>query len=173
MSNLQRFCLGALGGFLPFLATTLAANIHLIYEELPSMDRGLIVGVIGRELILILLGGIMAALNTQVSNPLSLVQFGIAAPALVASVISGSSLNPPSNDDKPKTHASLVIQRTNAAEIEPNRIVVAGFWSDVRTGMTRDLGAIARDQKRARQQPPSKQPAPPPPPPGNPTTPPR
>lgn len=158
MSNSSRFWLGALGGILPLFVTTLAADIPTIYAQLLNIPAGIYVGFFIREIVLVVLGGITASLNTQVTSPVSLVQLGAAAPALVASYINGAAIRPPAGEEKPKTQINLILSPAYAEEIEfnrsvmknsatePRQIVVADFWGDVVTGMSKNLGSIAIGQ---------------------------
>ena len=91
MSKLSRFGLGGLGGLLPLLATLVAVDLSSIAALIDShqFTAGLYVGYALRVLGLFVLGGVVASLNSEVTNPIALVQIGIAAPALVTSYMAG------------------------------------------------------------------------------------
>jgi hypothetical protein len=91
-----RFAIGGLGGLLPVLASLLAVDltaIAAIVDHHDTVSLGLYVGYSLRVLVLFTLGGVMAVLNSEIQNPLALVQIGIAAPALLTSFVSGTAIN--------------------------------------------------------------------------------
>jgi hypothetical protein len=81
VSRIERFMLGALGGFLPVLAGLLAVDIATFIDTLDKQTAGVICGIFTHVFVLTILGGIMTILNREVSHPLTLVQLGIAAGA--------------------------------------------------------------------------------------------
>lgn len=149
MSNKGRFGLGALGGLLPVLVSLLATDIASIFDHRDVLTTGIYVGYILRLAVLLMLGGTIAALNTQVDHPLSLVQLGIAAPALITSYINGSSISS-------ATKFSTIFSSAYAAEFvntkdHPhynNVVVVGGFFADVGRGFSTNLDTVGREQQR-------------------------
>ncbi len=133
MTRTQMFLLGCLGGALPVLCNLITVDLAPIVDKLNGLTLGNYVGFSTRVLALILLGGIVAALNTGVTNALSLVQLGIAAPALVASYINGAT--PVGNTHTSKASASI-ISTAHASEQSANTTfqVAGDFWSDVGAG---------------------------------------
>jgi hypothetical protein len=91
MSVSKKFTIGAIGGLLPVLVRLLNVNLGTFINDFlynANLPRNLFLSANASQvLILILLGGTMAALNTEVSNPLALVQLGVAAPALISSFL--------------------------------------------------------------------------------------
>lgn len=87
MTKLGRFIFGGLGGLLPLIASLVAVDLTAIAKLVDNhaLTEGLCVGYATRIIGLVVLGGVMALLNEEVKTPLSLVQIGIAAPALVTS----------------------------------------------------------------------------------------
>jgi hypothetical protein len=73
------------------LATLVAIDITSIATLIEGhlITPGMCVG-----LLLAALGGIMAAVNSEVTAPIALVQIGIAAPALVTSYMTGAVIKP-------------------------------------------------------------------------------
>ena len=141
MTRQMQFAFGGLGGLLPVLATLVAVDLTTISAMIDKheLTEGYCVGIGLRIVGLFLLGGIMAALNTDVRNPLALVQIGIAAPALVASYLSGAAIN---KGGAPAQSAGFLIAPAHAEEIYDYRALRqnAGFWSDVSKGLQPGLG---------------------------------
>jgi hypothetical protein len=80
----------------------------------------------------------MAVLNSEIQNPLALVQIGIAAPALITSFVSGTALN---QSQRPVMQAMSIVSSAEAAELNVARpIVFAAFFNDVLNGLTPGLG---------------------------------
>jgi hypothetical protein len=142
MSRISRFGLGGLGGLLPILATLVAVDLSSIATLIDQnqITVGLCVGYAIRVLGLFALGGIMAAINSEVTAPIALVQIGIAAPALVTSYMAGVEIT----GSKPplRSLSSMIISTVQAEQYAPNRSVkVAGFVSDILKGIKPGLGA--------------------------------
>jgi hypothetical protein len=139
MSKSGAFFWGALGGFLPILALLVTVDLAPIIDNAGSLTFGNYVGYGIRVTALIILGGIIALLNTDVRQPLALVQLGIAAPALVTAYI----------NSRPVPAAGVtqrawfeIISTAHAGETSQDRVRVAGFLNDVRNGIGRPLGQI-------------------------------
>lgn len=95
MSWQQRFAIGGGGALLPILATLLALDIPSIVDHIHLYTVGVFVGTALRYALLFVLGGIVAALNSDESKPIKLVQIGIAAPALIAAYANAQGSAPP------------------------------------------------------------------------------
>jgi hypothetical protein len=140
MSQIVRFGIGGLGGLLPLLASLVAVDLSSIATLIDhnGLTEGLCVGYAIRVFGLFALGGIMAGLNSEIRNPLALVQIGIAAPALVTSYMSGAALTK-SQPQNPV--ANMLISRAFANESFPKyNIRLAGFYGDVIQGFSPGLG---------------------------------
>jgi hypothetical protein len=145
LSRAAIFGLGALGGGLPILVSLLAVDLPTVLSD-HSLTIGNLLGYAIRIGILIFLGGVVAMLNFDVKQPLSLVQLGIAAPALVSAYINGAT--PPRAEPGP--HSYLAISSAWAAELDPNHpVATAGFLDDVAKGIGTNLGILDRQNKRA------------------------
>jgi hypothetical protein len=144
LSRAAIFGLGALGGGLPILVSLLAVDLPTVISD-HSLTIGNLLGYAIRLGILIFLGGVVAMLNSDVKQPLSLVQLGIAAPALVSAYINGA---PP-----PKAelgHSYLAISSAWAGELDANHpVATAGFLDDVAKGIGTNLGVLDRLNKKA------------------------
>ena len=141
MTRWARFGIGGLGGLLPVLASLLAVDltaIAAIVDHQVTVSLGLCVGYTLRVLVLFTLGGVMAVLNSEIQNPLALVQIGIAAPALLTSFVSGTAIN---QTQRPVRQALSFISTAMADEPRPNSsIQTAQFFNDVLKGLTPGLG---------------------------------
>jgi hypothetical protein len=144
MSRTSAFLLGALGGLLPILVSLLAIDLapiidHLIDHSGGGLTTGNYIGYAIRVVVLLFLGGIVALLNSEVKQPLAIVQLGIAAPALVSSFINGATAKP--NEVQ---RASFSIVSVAHAQEAPARLQVAGgLFSDVTAGFGMRLDGVA------------------------------
>lgn len=139
LSKIAVFGLGAVGGLIPILLSLLTADIPTIVNSY-ALNFGNYVGYTVRETILIALGGLLASLNVGVKNPLTLVQLGIAAPAIFAGYINSAPAKPPQQS----ASLGLIVSSAIAGEVaaRENSVVVAGFWDDVFNGATTKLSNI-------------------------------
>jgi len=133
MSKTSVFLLGALGGLLPILVSLVTVDLAPIIDHASSLTLGNYVGYAIRVVVLLILGGTIAALNKDVQQPLTLVQLGIAAPALVTSYINGAS---PATEQRAAQDLFPMIAIARADVVSPQmRIQLArNFISDVITG---------------------------------------
>ena len=128
MSRLAAFSLGALGGLLPILVSLLTVDLAPIIDDHSALTLGNYLGYGIRVFVLVVLGGTMALLNGEVTQPFSIVQLGIAAPALVTSFINGAS---PTAPPASPTHAFFpVVSSANAQETRAPGIQMAGTLFD-------------------------------------------
>jgi hypothetical protein len=140
MSRTLRFGIGGLGGLLPLIASLVAIDLNAIATLIDNhaLTEGICIGYSIRTIGLFFLGGIMAALNTDVVNPLSIIQIGIAAPALITSYLAGAAI--------PNHTASFMII-SNAYADETHHIVnskiAGGLFDDILSGTKPGLGADA------------------------------
>jgi hypothetical protein len=145
LSKVSVFGLGALGGLLPILVSLLAVDLATVISD-HSLTLGNLIGYGIRVCILLFLGGVVAVLNSDVRQPLSLVQLGIAAPALISAYINGAPAPKIEND----RHSYLAFSSAWAAETNANHsIVAAGFLDDIGKGLSTNLGVLDRLNKRA------------------------
>ena len=158
MSKFIRFGIGGLGGLLPLLATLVAIDLSAIASLIDNggFTLGLFVGYAIRILGLFALGGIMAALNSEIRNPLALVQIGIAAPALITSYMSGAAIInsqlPSSSTTSSFLFSSAYAGQTNSTG---NVILAGGFLKDVIQGFQPGLGVEMNSMKQVVMPPPN------------------
>ena len=143
MPKWKIFALGALGGLLPILVSLATTDLAAFFDHTTTLTTGNMLGYGLRASVLIFLGGVVAALNSEVTQPMSLVQLGIAAPALITSAINSV---PPANVTKVGSIIEIV-QSANAAEMPEQRYRVAGgFFGDLIQGLVRAPNQIQNDQ---------------------------
>ena len=141
MSRWKVFALGALGGSLPILVSLASADLAAFFDHFSTLTTGNILGYCLKSIVLIVLGGTLAALNSEVTQPMSLVQLGIAAPALITSAINGS----PAVASRPILSLH-VIEQAYADQGSTRPFVVAGgFFSDLVAGAIRPPSSIQLD----------------------------
>jgi hypothetical protein len=145
MSRVAIFSLGGLGGLLPVLASLLAVDLASVIDHANTLTLGNYLGYGIRVAVLILLGGIMALLNDEVRQPLTLVQLGIAAPALITAYINGAALTPNNPQQHPRVALPITFvapAKADEADSHRSTVVVGGFLSDVFKGVTLPLPKI-------------------------------
>lgn len=141
LTSLKRFSLGGLGGLLPLMVGLAAYDIGAVIDNPQSLTIGTYCGKTVQTFILFLLGGIVAGLNSDVTKPITLVQLGIAAPALLTSWMYGNALSP--KTQPPRVSYGIVSSAHAADTAETNGLVLAGgFFDELLKGATQPLGAI-------------------------------
>lgn len=142
MNRSTRFAIGGLGGLLPIIASLITVDLAVFSALIDKQDftLGICVGYAVRVLCLFVLGGIIAALNSEVVNPMSLVQIGIAAPALVTSYLNGAALVRSTDQARAATPTAsisdLIISNAHADDGRRHEIIVAGgVFGDILDGL--------------------------------------
>lgn len=144
MGNNKRFLIGGLGALMPILVSLLAIDIGAILDDHSNLTTGNIVGFLVRYAILFLIGGFVAYLHQDEQKPFKLFEIGIAAPALISSLITAQGINAPSQatipDKAENSIPGFFISSVSASEFTQNGpdqvIYVAGFFSDMVNGAT-------------------------------------
>ena len=94
MSTVHRFAIGGLGGLLPLVVSFLSFDPATVIAHLELFTLGIYARYFLKAVVLFALGGTLAALSDS-ATPWSLVQLGIAAPALITSYINGTGVSGP------------------------------------------------------------------------------
>jgi hypothetical protein len=154
MSAFQRFAIGGLGGLLPLIVSFLSFDPATVITYLDTLPPGVYVGYLIKTIVLFALGGTLAALSES-ATPWTLVQLGIAAPALITSYINGAAVSGPTESGRQATSSIAVISSAYAAEASGHvPIVSVNFLGDVVRGATVPLPKIRRElQEQERPQP--------------------
>jgi hypothetical protein len=149
MPTVQRFAVGGLGGLLSIVVSLLSFDPASVVDNIHLLTTGMYVGYGIKTIILICLGGTFAAFTDGTTKPLTLLQIGIAAPALITSYINGTGVSGPTG----KTSHAAAISSAYAAEISSHTpIVRVDFLSDVVKGIVTPLPQIQRQEQEQRQQ---------------------
>src|SRR5215218_3498184 len=90
MTHKEAFFFGAIGGILPLLVSIFTIDVGSIIDH-GGLTTGNYIGYGLRVVALVIAGGIVALVNSEVKNRLTLMQLGIAAPALLTSYINAAS----------------------------------------------------------------------------------
>jgi hypothetical protein len=153
MSGSQRFAIGGLGGLLPMIVSLLSFDLASVIDNLDTFTTGIYIGYLIKLIALIALGGIVAALNSDSATPWTLVQLGIAAPALITAYINGAGVSGPTNKAGQPSSSIPVISSAYAAEASDHvPIVSVGFLGDVIRGATVPLPKIQQEQQKQHEQ---------------------
>ena len=145
MTPIKRFVIGGIGALMPLLITFLSIDYEMLFES-ANISTGTIVGFIIRYIVLFLIGGFIAYLHTDETKPFKLFEIGIAAPALVTSMITVNGLSSniqPSSPPAPHRASFSIITKAYAEEIgvqkevqKDEKIYVAGFFRDLANSLT-------------------------------------
>ena len=159
MSALQRFAIGGLGGLLPLVVSFLSFDPATVITHLATLTLGIYVGYFIKTIVLFVLGGTLAALSDS-ATPWTLVQLGIAAPALITSYINGAGVSGPVEGGMHATSSIAIISSAYAAISSAYAaeapadvpIVSVNFLGDVWRGATVPLPKIQRQQQQQQQE---------------------
>jgi hypothetical protein len=117
-------------------------NLAPIIDNLNNLTLGIYAGYGIKIAGLIVIGGIMALLNREVQQPLTLVQIGIAAPALITSYINATGIQGPARADQATMISIITEVRAEELGSKNSMRLAQGFLSDVLKGITQPLGTI-------------------------------
>ncbi len=137
MSPKKRFFIGGFGALMPVLVSLLAIDIGAIFDDESTLTTGNIVGVFIRYIILFLIGGFIAYLHEDEIKPFKLFEIGIAAPALISSLITAQSATATATVDTTEKISWSIIASAYAADESKE----SSFVSDIFKGIT---GSIYR-----------------------------
>jgi hypothetical protein len=152
MTRKEVFFFGAVGGVLPILVSILSIDLSPIIDHPDSLTLGNYIGFGLRVVALIIAGGVVALMNCNVKTPLTpvtLVQLGVTAPALLTSFINAGGPVKEANAVLSR-HASApfaIVSSANAAEASPqDRIQVAqsSVFKDIGAGFSTRLDSVSR-----------------------------
>lgn len=141
MTPKKRFFLGGGGALMPVLVSLLTIDIGAALASDSSLTTGNIVGLGIRYIILFAIGGIVAYLHEEESKPFKLFQLGMAAPALITSLITSqgiaSNANHPAHNNAALGEISIIKSAYAEEEIKPDQIILAGgFLGEVLDGVS-------------------------------------
>lgn len=132
MDARRRFYIGGFGALMPVMVSLLAIDIG---EMLNGWTVGNIVGTLIRYVILFMIGGFVAYLHEDEIKPFKLFEIGIAAPALITSLITAQGIS--TSGDSDETVAGNVsfsiISTAYAGDHDENE---SSFFSDLIKGAT-------------------------------------
>ena len=120
MTSMQRFFYGGVGAFMPVLVTIVSLDLAALFSKEETLTVGNILGVGIRYIILFFIGGFVAFLHTDETKPFKLFELGVAAPALITSIIAAGAVpNPGATAGAKKGSAEglLFPRQAYAAEI--------------------------------------------------------
>lgn len=152
MTRKEVFFFGAVGGVLPILVSILSIDLSPIIDHPDSLTLGNYIGFGLRVVALIVAGGVVALMNSNVKTPLTpvtLVQLGVTAPALLTSFINAGGPGKEANAALSR-HAGApfaIVSVANAAEVSPqNRIQIAqsSVFKDIGAGFSTRLDSVSR-----------------------------
>lgn len=100
MTPRKRFLLGGGGALMPVLVSILALDISALIAEKVYLSAGNLIGLGIRYCVLFVIGGVVAWLHEDENKSFKLFELGIAAPALLTSIITaqGVMVDRPANE---------------------------------------------------------------------------
>jgi len=150
MTRKEVFFFGAVGGVLPILVTIISVDLSPIIDNPDSLTLGNYIGFGLRVVALIIAGGVVALMNCNVKTPLTpitLVQLGVTAPALLTSFINAQVPVKEAGAAFFKRANFAIVSVANAAEVPPqNRIQIAqsSVFKDIGAGFSTRLDSVSR-----------------------------
>lgn len=156
MTSHKRFLLGGGGALMPVLVSFLAVDIGAALDNQANLTTGNIIGFTLRYIILFIVGGFVAYLHEDEQKPFKLFELGIAAPALITSLITaqGIAYSTPQNESVELTHLNFSIisaAQAGVAEQPAEKMLVAWGLQDVIDGVSGR--AYRKISKPARKKP--------------------
>ncbi len=141
MTPRKRFLLGGGGALMPVLVSILAVDVATLIDSESGLSTGNVIGFIVRYLILFAVGGVVAWLHEDETKSFKLFELGIAAPALITSLVTAQGVVARNGDIVPAEstyHGTALIQQAHAAGSAPQggTLVAAGLIGDVWSGIT-------------------------------------
>lgn len=124
MTPKKRFLLGGIGAILPVFISLITIDIaSSLYTKFTAI---FIVGLLLRYFFMFLIGGFVSYLHDDENKPFKLVELGIAAPALLSSIISANSVKVdyvrPHNLNTTTYYSLPFISEAEADDIEKNDV---------------------------------------------------
>lgn len=136
MTSKKRFLVGGGGALMPVLISILAIDVGAALGSDSSLTTANIIGIFIRYLILFIIGGVVAYLHENESNSFKLFELGVAAPALLTSLISAQGiLAEPNFDESVSFFDNISIISSAYAGTEP-QTREKNFLSDVFRGIS-------------------------------------
>ena len=100
MTSKKRFLVGGGGALMPVLISILAIDVGTMLDSESSLSTANIIGISIRYLVLFVIGGVVAYLHEEEASTFKLFELGIAAPALLTSLISAQGIITETNQDR-------------------------------------------------------------------------
>lgn len=141
MTAYRRFLLGGGGALMPVFISLLAIDIGAVLSE--QMSIGNLIGFFIRYMILFIVGGVVAYLHEDEAKPFRLFELGIAAPALITSLVAAQGIEGNTNQSTSLSTvfnisiiSSAYAETETAKDVPKKIIVVAWKLSDVVDGIS-------------------------------------
>lgn len=152
MTPHKRFFIGGGGALMPVLVSFLAIDIGAALSNEANLTTPNIIGIAIRYVILFIVGGVVAYLHEDENKPFKLFELGIAAPALITSLITAQGVvantSNSSSDQASSVNISLIgSAHASSGGSSENIVLAGGFLSDLLRGagggIYRDIGKSA------------------------------
>jgi len=107
MQTYQKILIGGLGALTPVIVNLLVVDLQVLFLNLTLVA---FLAYLTRVVILFFLGGFVAFFNKDENSPLKLFQLGLAAPALIMSLLNGSQVEIPKVSPPAQAQPSASLQ---------------------------------------------------------------
>ena len=144
MTAWKRFLYGGIGALMPVLVTIISLDIGGVLSKHEILTTANVFGILIRYIVLFFIGGFIAYLHQEEHVPFKLFEIGIAAPALITSLIAVSAVpkapSPPGA--KPGNFSNVSFVTPAYASDTPNYetskqpLLLAGILGDIADGIT-------------------------------------
>jgi vacuolar-type H+-ATPase subunit I/STV1 len=129
MTPHKRFFLGGGGALMPVLVSFLAIDIGAALGDDENLTTANIIGIGIRYMILFIVGGFVAYLHEDELKPFKLFELGIAAPALITSLITAQAVAAQPSPPSQSSYNISFISSAHAATIDSEREPLILAWS--------------------------------------------
>jgi hypothetical protein len=154
MNPKHRFLFGGIGALMPVLLTVISLDLAVAFSNEAAFTTANIIGIAIRYAGLFCIGGFIAYLHDDERKPFKLFEIGVAAPALITSLVAANAVQNANGSNMNGASAeawfipsAIAAERPDQPPQAPIRSA-GGFFGDVGRGLT---GSVYQEQRRVTQ----------------------
>ena len=140
MTGRKRFLIGGIGALTPILLTVLTLDIAILLSDKHALTQANIFWIALRNIVLFILGGLVSYLHEDEQKSFKLFEIGIAAQALLTSLVAVQAGKPVTAQPPAQPTQSFFVTSAYAAGPSlgdtTQHIVLAWSWREVLQGAT-------------------------------------
>ena len=163
MGPVGRFLIGGGGAMMPVFVSILAIDVGAFLDNDGVLTTGNIIGLAIRYMILFTLGGTVACLHNDEIKPFKLFELGIAAPALITSIVTAQGMTglsyDASNVEALKRNQFSVVSSAHAdtnQQTEPV-LLYSNLLGDIYKGISGDVYKDVNKERYKRKKAPQRE----------------